>query len=90
MAQIQKSNPALEIEGAIITKYEGNTNIAKRLRAAIEANAAEMGIPVLGAIRKGIAVVEAASLQKSLYQYDKRSNPAADYLAVYDRLDIEK
>lgn len=88
--QIQKSNPALEIEGTVITRYEGGTNIAKQLRAAIEANGAELGIPALGAIRKGIAVVEAAGLQKSLYQYDKRSNPAADYLAVYDRLDIEK
>lgn len=85
--QIQKSNPALEIKGAVITKYEGNTNYAKQMRAALEANAAEMGIPVLGAIRKGIVVQEAAGLQKSLYKYAKRSTPAVDYLAVYDQLD---
>ena len=85
--QIQKSNPALEIKGAVITKYEGNTNYAKQMRAALEANAAEMGITVLGAIRKGIVVQEAAGLQKSLYKYAKRSTPAVDYLAVYDQLD---
>ena len=35
----------------------------------------------------GVALGEAAALQVSLYEYAARSNPARDYLALFDRID---
>ena len=42
-----------------------------------------MGIPVLGAIREGVAIREAQALQADLYEYAPRANPAQDYMQLY-------
>ncbi len=84
--QIQHSNPALKICGCVLTQYDGRTILARQLRQAVEEQAAGMGLPCLGAVRTGVAVKEAAALQKSLFEYAPKSKPAADFMALYDAL----
>ena len=87
--QIMKSNPALSITGIVITRYDGRSGIAKKMRETIMQQAAGMGIPYLGTIRQGVAIREAAAFQQSLFDYAPRSNPAQDYLALYETITQE-
>ena len=82
--QIQQTNPELKILGFLLTQYDRRSTIARQMQETITDQAAAMGVPYLGAIRAAVAVKEAAALQQSLFEYAPKSNPAADYLAVYD------
>lgn len=82
-AHIKKSNPALNVKGVLITRYNGRSTIAKQMRQTIEDTAAKLDIPFIGVIREGIAVQEAAALKENLFDYAPNSNPAQDYLQVY-------
>ena len=84
--QIQQSNPALNLAGYILTRCGGRSTLARQMANNIEARAQEMGLPFLMAIREAVAIREAQTLQRSLYEYAPRSKPAADYLALLDRL----
>ena len=86
--QIQKSNPALQILGFILTQYNGRTTLARQIRENITTRAEALGVPFLGAIRKAVAVEEAAALQKSLFEYAPNCNPAKDYLQIFDALKV--
>lgn len=81
--QIQQSNSALQIAGIIITMFDGRSLLSRQMQTTIINKAAEMGIPYLGTVRQGIAIKEAAALQRSLYQHAPRSKPAADYMDIY-------
>lgn len=84
--QIQQSNPALTIRGYILTRSGGRSTLARQMAETIQARAQEMGIPFLAAIREAVAIREAQTLQRSLYEYAPRSKPAADYLELLDKL----
>ena len=84
--QIQQANPAMSICGCIITQYSNRSTLARTMAARIEAAAAEMGIPYLGAIRQAVAIQEAQSFQISLYDHAPASKPAQDYMEVLDRI----
>lgn len=84
--QIQASNPALQILGYVLTQYDGRSTIARSMRDNIQAQAENIGIQYLGAIRKAVAIQEAAALQRSLFEYAPNSKPAADYMALYERI----
>lgn len=84
--QIQQTNPELKILGFLLTQYDRRSTIARQMQETITEQAAAMGVPYLGAIRAAVAVKEAAALQQSLFEYAPKSNPAADYLAVYDTI----
>ena len=86
--QFQKSNPALQILGVIITQYDRRSTLARQMQESIKASAEATGAPYLGEIRKAVAVQEAAALQQSLFKYAPRSNPAADYLQLFDALKL--
>ena len=86
--RIQQSNEALKIAGIIITEYDGRTNLAKKMREVIEQKGEELAAPVIGVIRKGVAISEAAALQQSLFKYAPKSKPAQDYEAVIKKLVI--
>lgn len=80
--QIQQSNPALTITGYILTRHGGRSTLARQLTETIKDRAQEMGIPFLMAIREAVAIREAQTLQRSLYNYAPGSKPAADYLQL--------
>lgn len=84
--QIKGSNPRLKIAGVLLTQYDGRSTLTKQLRDVLEATAKLLKIPYLGTVRKAIAVKEAAALQVSLYDYAPKSNPAADYMAIFDKI----
>jgi len=87
IATIRESKPSLRVLGVIFTMYDGRSTLAKQMREMITEDAEKMGVPVLGTIRAGVAVKEAACLQKSLYEYAGKSHPAQDYLNIFDAID---
>ena len=87
--QIQEtSNPELKILGFILSMYDARSNLARQMQETITERAAAMGVPYLGAVRKAVAVQEAAALQTSLFEYAPNCKPAQDYLQIYDALKI--
>jgi len=84
--QIKGSNPDLRIAGVLLTQYDPRPVINRQLQEMLKDNAAAQGIPFLGAVRKAVAVKEAAALQLSLYEYAPKCNPAADYMSIYEQL----
>ena len=84
--QMQKSNPALSILGVILTRYDSRPKINKYLRDVIAEKGQESGAPFLMAIRAGVAIREAQGMQQSLFEYAPKSNPAADYMALYKKI----
>lgn len=84
--QITTSNPALKITGIVLTRHNSRSTIARQMQEKITSTAAEMGIPYLGAIREAVAIREAQTLQRSLYEYAPNSNPAQDYKAVLQQI----
>lgn len=85
-AQIMDSNPNLKIAGVILTQYDPRPVMSRQLRDMLQESATAQGIPFLGAVRKGVAIQEAAALQRSLYKYAPKSKPAADYMSIYNAL----
>lgn len=85
--EIQATNPNLAITGFVLNRYDGRSNLSKQMKEAICDRAGEMGIPYLGAIRKGVAIEEATALQQPLYEYAPNSNPAKDFLLLFDSID---
>ncbi len=86
-ARIQQTNTALQIAGYLLTCC-GRSTLHKQLAAQIEAAAVARGIYPCGSIRQGIAIQEAQTLQRSLYDYAPNSKPAQDYLALIDTLHL--
>ena len=84
--QIQQSNPALTLTGYVLTRSGGRSTLARQMAETIQAQAQGMGIPFLAAIREAVAIREAQTLQRSLYEYAPRSKPAADYLELLDTI----
>ncbi len=81
--QIQHSNPKLFIYGTVITRYDARPKINRYLRDVIAEKGREIGAPLLGVIRPGIAIREAQSMQQSLFEYAPNSKPAQDYKELY-------
>lgn len=86
VGQIRKSNPVLSIKGVIMTNYSGQTKHARQIREAIQKQAEALRLPYLGEIRRAIAIQEAATFRQSLFEYAPKSNPAIDYLAIYETI----
>lgn len=86
--QIQASNPQLDILGFILTQYDQRSTLSKAMCKTITEQAAAINIPFLGTIRAGVAIREAAALQRSLYEYAPKSKPAQDYAQIYEALKI--
>lgn len=84
--RVQRNNPALSIRGCILTRTGGRSTLARQMAEKAEARAREMGIPLLLAIREAVAIREAQTLQRDLYEYAPRSKPALDYLELLDRI----
>lgn len=85
--QIKKTNPGLDIAGVIVTRYDARPKINRKLIEIIQTACEDTGTPFLGTIRAGIAIKEAQTLQRSIYDYAPHSKPATDYMALYERLE---
>lgn len=80
---MQKANNSLQILGYVVTRAESRSIISRQMQEDLQA----VGLPCLGTIRQGVAIKEAAALQQNLYEYAPKSNPAADYMALYERIE---
>lgn len=84
--QIQRSNPRLEILGAILTRFDNRAKINRHIHEAIMEAGQESGVPFLAAIRSGVAVREAQAMRQSLFEYAPTSKPAKDYRELYSKI----
>lgn len=84
--QFQDSNPNLKTDGIILTQYSSRSLLARAMEKKIEKAAEDMGLPVIGRIRQGVAVREAAAMQQPLFEYAPRAKPAIDYMALFNVL----
>lgn len=73
-------NPALAIEGILLTRYNDRMILSRDMADTIEATAQQIGTRLFHAkIREGIAVKEAQARREPLYRYAPNSNTAQDY-----------
>ena len=84
--QMQNSNPELSIIGVVLTRYDNRPKINRYLQEVITEKGQEIGAPFLLGIRPGIAIREAQGIQRSIYDYAPRSNPAQDYKKLYEMI----
>lgn len=89
-SQFQETNPALHIAGLMVTQYDKRPLINRQIKELIENTAGDLGLPFLGAVRRGIAMREAAALQESIFKYAPKSNPAQDYMDIYEKLEAQE
>lgn len=73
-------NEKLEIKGLFITQYDSRTNIAQAVIEAIENNMP--GKLMRTKIRNNVSLVEAPASSNHIFEYDKSSNGAKDYLEL--------
>lgn len=84
--QAYKTQQVLNVLGVILTRFDGRARLNRMFRENIEKICTDIDIPFLGYIRPGIAIREAQTLQKSVYDYASNSNPAVDYMKVFDQI----
>lgn len=83
--------PDLQIAGILLVQYKPKQTLASDLRGDIDEMAQQMGTKVFKTfIRDSVAVGKAQARQMSLFDYAQRSNPAADYAALYKELKLKK
>ena len=81
------TNPALKVEGILITRYKGQTILAKDMRANFEAVASQLHTKVFSTpIRECNALSEAEAMQEDIYTYSPKSNGTEDYTALVEEL----
>lgn len=76
----RKANPALRIDGILLTRYKGRAILSQNMRRSLEAAAAHLQTKVYAQpIRECISIPEAQARQKDIFSYAPRSKAAADY-----------
>lgn len=84
-------SPELQIAGILLIQYKPKQTLASDLRSGIDEMAHSMETKVFKTfIRDSVAVGKAQARQQSLFDYAPRSNPAADYAALYKELKLKK
>lgn len=77
---VKKINKSLQVLGVVLTRHSGRSILSKELRAAMDEQALKLGTRLFDtAIREGVAIREAQTLQQSILQYAPSSNQAKDY-----------
>lgn len=80
-------NPALKLEGILLTRHNGRTALARDITAFTQQLAAKLGTKVFDTtIREGIAVKEAQLSQQPLFDYAPKANVTHDYQSFIDEL----
>lgn len=80
-------NPALTIEGILLTRFNARTIAARDIAAYTEQLAAKLGTKVFTAtIREGIAIEEAQLSKQNIFDYAPKANVTNDYRAFIDEL----
>lgn len=81
------TNPGLEVEGILITRYKGRAILSRDMKTLLEQTAEQLKTKVFEKpIRECIALPEAQALQRDIYSYAPRSNATEDYTALLEDL----
>lgn len=84
------SNAALRIDGILLTRYNGRTNVSRYAEEQAETAAAEMGTRLYATrIRECSAIKEAQFIREDIYTYSPRSNAARDYKSLLEEITEE-
>jgi chromosome partitioning protein len=76
----ERLNPALEIEGIVLTMFDGRTSLATQVKAEVQRH---LGSQILTTIiPRNIRLTEAPSYGKPIMLYDMRSPGAVAYLEL--------
>lgn len=81
-------NKKLKIGGVFVTRYEGQTVLAREVLAKVSNDF--QGIAFDTAIRKNIALAEAPAMGKTIFEYEPNSNGAKDYQALTKEIEKVK
>ena len=83
-------NPALQIEGIVLTRYSPRSILSREVAELAEQLAAKLGTKLFKAtIREAISVKEAQISQQTLYSYAPKAKVTEDYTALIEEL-LEK
>lgn len=83
----KQANPALTIEGLLLTQYEPRAILSKEVKGLASKFAESIGSKLFNAtIRRSITVREAQATQQSLYSYAPQAKVTADYTAFIEEL----
>lgn len=77
-------NPDLEIEGAVLTQYDGRKNMNESVTEMMRKNFSGYVFETL--IRDNVAISEATAAGRSVLHYSPRSYGARDYIKLCDEL----
>lgn len=90
ISQVQEyCNPSLTIEGIVLTRFKARQILATDMRDSIIQQAQEMNTRVFDTyIREGVAVEQSQAMQQSLFDFAPRSNPAQDYMNLFEEMNI--
>lgn len=81
----QNTNNNLQIEGILITRYNGRAILSRDMKQNLQEAARLLNTKVFSQpIRECTAVKEAEAMQTDIFTYSKRSNASADYNAFVD------
>ena len=74
----------------VLTKYKPRQTLAVDMRESIAEQAQEIGTRLFDTfIREGVAVEQAQAMQQSLFDYAPNSNPAKDYMSLFEEMGIQ-
>jgi chromosome partitioning protein len=76
----ERANPRLEVEGIVLTMFEGRTNLALQVRSEVERYFQQHLFRTV--IPRNVRLTEAPSHGRSIVQYDLRSPGALAYLEL--------
>lgn len=83
----QSANPALAVNGILITRHNPRTILSRDMLELLEDTARHLDTRVYEArIREATAVKEAQAMKQDLFTYSPHSNPAQDYTAFIGEL----
>ena len=81
------TNPGLDIDGILLTRYNPRTIISREIMTMLEETAKRMHTKVFHTtIRENTAIKEAQATRQDIYTYDSNSNAASDYRGFIDEL----
>ena len=88
VAQVKKyCNGKLKIDGILLTRFDGNTNLSKAIVELAEELAERLHTKVFSVpIRNSVKLREAQMLRTDLFVHAGNSNPAKDYEAFTDEV----
>ena len=82
----KQDNKQLKILGCIVANYDARPILHQKLREQIQDKAERIRCNYLGEIRQGVAIEEAQAYGKNLFEYSRKSKPAQDYKALYEKI----